>query len=195
MKSRVMIVAFDDGPQSHPITPLVGVTCKGLQLLHVSYNFITVDGIDATEKLAAQLKANPYLTEVRLIMINSPTLGGFNPPNPFEIFESFQIPLVLIPESKPTSAIHAVYAQVFPDRLHQIDFLRKLPKLEQITLQQKQAPHKEHSLFLHCIGISKTDLIPVLQFLCEYSSIPEPLRLAHIIASSIHYSHTNDSIK
>jgi hypothetical protein len=194
-------MAFDDGPHSKfnlekhsnksnfkPKALLTGVTTRGIQLLHVSFGNIEIDGTDSTEEILRLYEENPYKNEIRLIMIDSPTLGGFNPPNPFEIFERTKIPIILLPDKKPKSVISEVYSKVFPEREEQIKFLKKLPKLESLIVSINQDPKISREIFFHTIGISTNEIIDLLKYLSEYSAIPEPLRLAHIVASS--YSST-----
>ena len=190
-------MAFDDGQHSKedlakysskldivPKTPLVGVTSQGIQLLHVSFGNIEIDGTDSTEEIIRLYEENPYKNEIRLIMIDSPTLGGFNPPNPFEIFERTKIPLILLPDKKPKSVISEVYGKVFPEREDVIKILKNLPKLESLNVSINQDSKISREIFFHLIGITKNEIVDLLNYLSEFSAIPEPLRLAHIIASS-----------
>ena len=197
MKKKICILAFDDGPHlksdlahfnqksnKNSNIPLIGVVCRGIQLLNVSKGSIQVDGTDSTKEILKMYESNPYKDEIRLIMIDSPTLGGFNPPNPFEIFEKTKIPIILLPDKKPKSVINEVYSKVFPEREEQIKFLKKLPKLESLIVYVNQDPKISREIFFHTIGITKNEIIDLLNHLSEFSAIPEPLRLAHIIASS-----------
>lgn len=190
-------MAFDDGPHlksdlahfnqnsnNFPKIPLIGVVCRGIQLLHVSSGMIQVDGIDSTQEILRMYGINPYNNEIRLIMIDSPTLGGFNPPNPFEINEKTKIPVILLPDRSPKSKISKIYAEVFPTREPQIEFLKKLPPLESLTVNINQDPKTSREIFFHSIGIKKEEISELLHHLSEFSAIPEPLRLADIIASS-----------
>nr|QEE14255.1 hypothetical protein DSAG12_00066 [Candidatus Prometheoarchaeum syntrophicum] len=190
-------MAFDDGQHSKedlakyikktdfiPTTPLVGVTTRGIQLLHLSYGKIEIDGTDSTNEVIRLFKKNPYRNEIRLIMIDSPTLGGFNPPNPFEIYEKTKIPILLLPGKKPKTIISEIYSQVFPERDEQIEILKKLPKIDSLIVSINQDPKITREIFFHAIGITKKEIVELLKFLSEYSAIPEPLRLAHIAASS-----------
>jgi len=190
-------MAFDDGVHSKfdlakynkksnikPKATLVGVTTRGIQLLHVSYGNIEIDGTNSTQEVLRLYKENPYMNEIRLIMIDSPTLGGFNPPNPFELFEKTKIPIILLPDKKPKSVISEVYSKVFPEREEQIEVLKKLPPLESLMVSINQDPNISREIFFHVIGITKKEIVDLLNHLSEFSAIPEPLRLAHIIASS-----------
>ena len=190
-------MAFDDSPhlksdlthfnnKSNSITKisLIGVVCRGIQLLHVSKGIIQVDGTDSTQEILKMYESNPYKNEIRLIMIDSPTLGGFNLPNPFEIYEKTKIPIILLPDKKPKTLMSAIYSKVFPEREEQIKFLKKLPKLESLIVSINQDPKISREIFFHTIGITKNEIIDLLNHLSEFSAIPEPLRLAHIVASS-----------
>lgn len=199
LKTKIGILAFDDGPHKRgdllhlsddpdfvPVTiPLIGVFCHGTQLIHVSRSDITVDGTDATDGILEVYMTNPFREEIRLIMIDSPTLAGFNPPNPFEIHAQTGIPVVLIPSSDPKSHIAEVYAHVFPNRSEIITFLQKLPPLEHLTVTLNANPNTSRTIYFHAIGTTKDALREALYHLSLYSAIPEPLRLAHIIASAV----------
>ncbi|MHA1585357.1 MAG: hypothetical protein ACTSWL_08885, partial [Promethearchaeota archaeon] len=88
MKKKVCILAFDDSPhkksdlqhnrehffdssqssdvnesESIPKVKLIGVVCRGCQLLHVSQSFITVDGVDSTREIIRHYMENPYRKE------------------------------------------------------------------------------------------------------------------------------------
>lgn len=199
MKKNIVTIAFDDAPHSKsdlahrngkdpkstisPKISLVGVTCRGTQLLHVTRSKITVDGTDATEKILEIIRQNPYSQEIRLIFIDSPTMGGFNPPNAFTIYKQTHIPVILLPDSSPRSKICDVYRAVFPDRTDQIAYLEQLPPLENLKVEINNNPGISRIIYFHAIGIEKQELLSLFRHLSEFSAIPEPLRLAHIIAS------------
>jgi endonuclease V-like protein UPF0215 family len=198
MKQKVMFLAIDDGPHRREdllhyrlqqnnlkstFIPLVAVACKGLQLVHVSRTHVEVDGLDSTEKIIDLFHNNPFRLEIRLIMIDSPTVAGFNIVDPEKIFRETETPVLLLPDSPPNGAIHDVYSHVFPNRTAQIDVLKRLPHLESMEISIKTDPHIHGTIYFHIIGATKEEIRPVLIYLAEYSLIPEPLRLAHVIAS------------
>ncbi len=166
-----------------PQVSLIGVICRGIQLLHVGRSQITVDGTDSTEKIIEMVQKSPSTQEIRLIFIDSPTMGGFNPPNPFEIVKQTQIPVVFLPDSTPKSHIAKVYSEIFPERREQIKFLQQLPPLENLTVKVNANPTITRTIYFHAIGTDRNALKELLDHLSEFSAIPEPLRLAHIIAS------------
>ena len=199
MKNKVCILAIDDGPhekedlaRNHELhlndpprtTQLIGAICKGAQLLHVVKSRIQVDGEDATDQILNLFYTNPYTREIRLIMIDSPTLGGFNVPNPVEIFEQTHVPVLLIPDRSPKEKIVEIYSSVFPDRKKQRSWLENLPTLEKLTVTLINDEKITRDIYFHAIGTSKQEIAGLIYSLSEYSGIPEPLRLAHLIASA-----------
>ncbi|RLI64355.1 MAG: hypothetical protein DRO88_07515 [Promethearchaeia archaeon] len=204
LKRKSCILAFDDGkheksdlmryrpqvdPDSSHMTDLIGVITKGLQLMHVSSTRITVDGSDSTTKILELIQSNPYRNEIKLILIDSPCVAGFNIPNPFIIYEKTQIPILLIPSNHPTHIIGDVFEKVFPNRLDELVVLKNLPPLETLNVKVNISPELSKNVCFHPIGISKSEVIDLLHFLTHYSSVPEPLRLAHLIASRFKLKH------
>lgn len=166
-------------------TDLVGVITKGLQLMHVSSTKVTVDGDDSTERILEIFRSNPFRNEIRLIMIDSPCVAGFNIPNPFIIHEKTQVPVLLIPSNPPTHTISHVFEKVFPYRKKELKVLQNLPPLESIEVNVNISPNLTKLVCFHPIGTSKSEVADLLQFLTHYSAVPEPLRLAHLIASQL----------
>ncbi|WP_457557333.1 endonuclease dU [Candidatus Harpocratesius sp.] len=201
MKRKSCILAFDDGKHEKTDllryrknevnqksaklhrTDLIGVVTKGLQLMHVSNSRITVDGDDATTQMLSIFEQNPFRNEIQIILIDSPTVAGFNIPDPFIIHEMSQIPVLLIPSNPPTHIIAEVFENIFPDRKEDLSILKNLPPLEKIEVSVNISPTIKKKLCFHPIGISKEEVIDLLNFLTHFSAVPEPLRLAHLIAS------------
>ncbi|MHA1619241.1 MAG: endonuclease dU, partial [Promethearchaeota archaeon] len=149
LKRKSCILAFDDGiheksdlfhSQTHDhyaiskpkTTSLIGVITKGLQLIHVTRSHIEIDGRDATERILEIFDQNPYRHEIQAILIDSPTMGGFNIPDAFKIHQRTKLPVILIPSNAPTQSIVAVYQSLFPDRENEIEILKKLPLISSI---------------------------------------------------------------
>ncbi len=205
LKRKSCILAFDDGmhekadlyhsrPHDHyaistpKTTSLVGVITKGLQLLHVTRSNIEIDGRDATNRILEVYDQNPHHQEIQAILIDSPTMGGFNIPDVFLIHQRTNLPVILIPSNPPTQSIVTVYQSLFPDRDKEIKILSKLPPISSIEVCVNVTPEITKLLYFHAIGIESPDIVEFLQYTTHFSAIPEPLRLAHLIASELSIS-------
>ncbi len=202
MKKEVVVMAFDDSPHNREDlnhyrkqkeklkdahgpahVDLIGVVFRGHQLLYCTQDKIEVDGLDSTNKIIDQVLNCPYLNEIRLILIDSPTLGGFNVVDSQLIYEKTKIPVLLLPDEKPKERMVNVYKKIFPQRKEQISWLASLPVLKSAVVKVNQNPVVEKRIYFHAVGIKTNEVKGLLNYLCEYSTIPEPLRTAHIIAS------------
>ncbi len=190
------MIAFDDSPhkkedlrhnnpnkEAIAKVDLIGVVFRGLQLLHVTQDEIEVDGKNSTEKIIENVVNNPFYNELRMILIDSPTLAGFNVVDPFEIHEKTKLPVILLPDDKPKDKIINVYEKVFPERIEQIQWLNKLPDLDEIEVNIKTNSNISKHIYFHSIGTTREEIQGLIEYLCEFSSRPEPLRIAHLIAS------------
>jgi endonuclease V-like protein UPF0215 family len=127
---------------------------------------------------------NPYRTEIRVIMVNSPTVGGFNVVNPFKVLEITQTPIILVSVKKPSITMVEIYRKIFPERREQIEWLQIFPPIEELKVNIVQDPNISGIIYFHAFGISKTEIIPLFTYLSHFSIEPEPLRLAHVIATA-----------
>jgi endonuclease V-like protein UPF0215 family len=203
VKKKITILALDDGAHREadlmrnrieptlnppstpaPTVPLVGVVCKGLQLIYADSSRIEVDGTDSTSKILSLYHNCPMKAEIRLILIDSPTMGGFNIVDPYQIHEETHLPVVLVPDSFPKEPIASIYPRIFPTRSKEIAIIEKLAAYDTLDVTINSDMNITGKIAFHCIGTTKAEVAPVLHHLAEYSLIPEPLRLAHILASS-----------
>ena len=193
-------MAFDDSPHNREDlknnrnsstkdtqVDLIGVVFRGHQLLHVSQSKITVDGTDSTEAILQQVNLNPHRRELRLILVDSPTLAGFNVVNYQLLWEELKLPIVLMPEEKPRERMVKVFSKVFPQRAKQIARLEKLSELESMEVRINNTPEIAKKIYFHPVGIETRHLREIFHYLTNVSSVPEPLRVAHIIASRSRY--------
>ncbi|MHA1519903.1 MAG: endonuclease dU, partial [Promethearchaeota archaeon] len=186
LKRKSCILAFDDGiheksdlfhSQTHDHYAISKPKTTSL------IGSIEIDGRDATERILEIFDQNPHRREIQAILIDSPTMGGFNIPDAFEIHQRSKLPVILIPSNAPTQSIVTVYQSLFPDREKEIDILKKLPLISSIEVRVNVTPEITKRVYFHAIGIEVSEIVEFLQFITHFSAIPEPLRLAHLIAS------------
>ena len=82
IKPEIRILGVDDGrfvPHTKGEVIVVGVVFRGgCSLDGVMHTHVAIDGFDATEQLASMINSSPHCKQLRLIMLNGITLGGFN---------------------------------------------------------------------------------------------------------------------
>ena len=182
IKPEIRVLGVDDGkfaPQTEGDVIVVGVVFRGgCWLDGVMHTTITKDGFDATEKIASMINSSPHCKQLRLIMLNGITFAGFNVVNVRKLNFATNLPVIALTGDKPDlQSIH--------------DALNNLTKTEERwkTILEAGEIHEIASrgkkLYIALAGISFEDAQKIIELTATRSSFPEPLRVAHLIASGI----------
>jgi|YelNatPaOPRAMG01_1025707.scaffolds.fasta_scaffold12315_5 endonuclease V-like protein UPF0215 family len=165
------ILAFDDSPFSRDdlSCSLIGVIMrKDLYLESIVKRQITVDGMDVTEKILEAIEEKG--SGIGVIMIKGITFAGFNILDIRTVSEKTHIPVINVLDHEPNiENIKAALKKHFPDWQLRFDlFNRKFTKFGSILVQ--------------CEGIEEEIAYKFIRQTTVNGLIPEPLRLADIIA-------------
>jgi endonuclease V-like protein UPF0215 family len=181
IKQEIRILGVDDSPfpsHTNEKVMLVGTVFRaGNWLDGVLSTYIKGDGTDATEKIADMVKNSRNLGQLGVIMLDGITFGGFNLVNIRKIYESTGVPVIVI--------------------------MRKIPNFESIKNALKRFDDWENRwanvieagevykventepVYMQIHGIEMEDAEDIIRLSTTRSAIPEPLRVAHIIAAGI----------
>ena len=183
IKSQVRAVGIDDGPfeKYKPGTSMiVGAVCRGGGWLDgVMRTDVEVDGDDAGTRIAAMVNASRHKGQIRVIFLNGITFGGFNTVDIDRLNRETGLPIIVVMRHRP-------------NREGILEALEKLPHRDQRVAAMAHAGPvhaasggKDKSVFLQVCGISLEDAMKLVQVTSSRSVVPEPLRLAHLIASGV----------
>lgn len=181
LKPEIRVLGIDDGkfiPKTKGSALIVGVVFRGgCSIEGVMHTRIIIDGLDATEKLALMINNSPHHKQLRLVMLNGITFGGFNVVNLKKLYLATKLPVLALTNEKPDlNGIH--------------EALKNLPKAEErwgMILEAgkiHEIINKGTTIYVETAGISFDDAEKIIA-LTSTSSLPEPLRVAHIIASGV----------
>ena len=182
IKPEIRVLGIDDGkfiPQTKGSVLIVGVVFRGgCSIDGVMHTRIKIDGLDATEKLALMINNSPHHNQLRLVMLNGITFGGFNVVDLKKLHLATKLPILALTHDKPDlNGIH--------------EALKNLPKAEQrwgMILEAgkiHEIINKGTTIFVETAGISFGDVEKIIALTSTRSSLPEPLRVAHLIASGV----------
>ena len=62
---------------------------------------VAIDGLDATEKVASMIKGSPHSRQLRLVMLNGLTFGGFNVVDLKKLNLETSLPIIALTHNKP----------------------------------------------------------------------------------------------
>jgi endonuclease V-like protein UPF0215 family len=181
-------IGIDDGPFPPKIpnrpshAPLVAVCLKGPRLYRVQTGWITVDGLDATDRAQALLEKLPKAP----ILLSGVTFGGFNLIDPWRVQRRFRTPTVVVVGSRPdNNAVKRALVKHFPDWQERWKVIRSLGPLRSVHTMPDEPP-----VFYEAIGCSALEARRILANNVWVSRVPEPVRVAGLVARGL-FSETS----
>ena len=180
MKKEIRILGIDDMPFSFndERVDIVGaITRGGIYLEGILKTTIEVDGKDSTEKIIEMVGRSRHRGQIKIIMVNGIALGGFNILDCEKIFHATSIPVITVARKKPDiKKIEEALKKHFNDWKERIDLVNK-GKTEEINLR--------YPLYIKYFGIERIKAIDAIKLSIVRGAIPEPIRVAHLIATGI----------
>ncbi len=183
VKPQIRVIGFDDGTFSFKSkierdkTILIGVVMKGSQeVVGILARWIEVDGRDATEKMIDAV-VNSRFKDLRVIMLKGITYAGFNIVDVEKLSRKTGLPVIVVIRKKPDlKAMEDALRKHFHDAEERIKLLGKGGEIRELI------PEK---LFYQVYGLEPKTAEKIIRVTQKSSLIPEPLRLAHMIASAV----------
>lgn len=184
VKPEIRAVGIDDGvftPHSKELADVVGVVFRGGHWLDgFMHTQVHVDGIDATEKLTRMITESPHYQQLRVIMLNGVTLAGFNVVDIAELYKKTKLPVIAVTRDNPDFEGIRKALRNLPQMKVRWRAIQKAGRIHEVFTHESEAP-----VFVHAVGISKIMTERIMKTTSTRSNIPEPLRVAHIIASGL----------
>jgi len=179
MKENRRILAIDDGPFTFgdEMANIVGVLSRGSSYIEaIMKGSVLVDGRDSTEKIISMVEGSGYLEQVSLLLLDGGAFGGFNVFDIFEINEKLNIPVMTVTRRFPDhEKIKNALSAHFEDWNERFAVISK-GNLDELTVNSGKVYVKRAGLE---IGESRA----VLARFTVQGVIPEPLRMAHMVAT------------
>lgn len=182
LKDQSKIIGWDDGPferNQHDPVPLVGVVTRGGgQVDGVIKTEIQVDGMDSTEKIVEGINSSKHKQELSLIMTDGITFGGFNVLDIQKTSQLTDLPVLAVTRNNVNYKEIKSALTNLPNSRHRWELVKKAGKINSIVVQGKK---------LHCQArtLNHETVEQAINITTKSSVTPEPLRLAHMIASAL----------
>ena len=184
-------VGIDDGPflsrrLGGSTAPLVVAQLNGPHLVKARVAWISVDGLDATS-VASRLLSSLQLRDSP-ILLASATFGGFNIINARVLQRRFRTPTIIVIGSRPNNrAVKRALMGHFPDWKRRWRILSSLGPLRQVRTVRNEGP-----IFYEAFGCADNEARRILKEWAFVSRVPEPLRVAGLIARGLFSTQPSD---
>ncbi len=176
-KKEIRVIGIDDSPFNKfkdKKVLVIGVVMRGGSWIDgILSTKVTVDGNDATKKLIEMINKCKFKLQLQCIFLNGIAVAGFNVIDVKELNKKTNLPVIII-------------IRRMPDIENIRKTLIKINKKEKIKLIEKAGNVVQiDEIFVQLTGIDLDDAKKILKIVCTRSLIPEPIRLAHLIASGV----------
>jgi len=184
IKFEIRVLGVDDGvfiPHSKGLVDVVGVVFRGGYWLDgVMRTEIEVDGLDATEKIASMIIESPHYKQLRIIMLSGITFAGFNVVDIKELYGKTELPVIALTRDLPKMEEIKQALENLPEKEKRWKAILNAGEIIKVQTREGEEP-----IYMQIAGIEKEDAEKIVKITATRSNIPEPLRVAHIIASGL----------
>jgi uncharacterized protein len=172
------VVGFDDGPfdrgRRRAEVLVVGAVCARTRLDGVLSGQVRHDGRNATLRLAALVTASAFDHHIRAVLLNGITLAGFNVVDIHGLAAAIDRPVLVVARRPPRlDKIRRALDQL-PGGAHRWRLIERAGPMERVG-----------PVMVQRAGLSLAEARDLLAATTDHGNLPEPLRLAHIIAGGI----------
>lgn len=185
---NLLTIGIDDGYFTQEFkelrlkTLLVGVLCAGKKPEDIKISIVTVDGLDGTSRALEIIKelGKEPTTSIKAIFLDGVTIAGFNFIDPEEVSTQTGIPVIVLFKTKlKLERIRVALIKHFSDWRDRYEVIERNYKRARdiITLRK--------NLRVSSYGLSLDEASNLISALQHVSTVPEPLRLADLIASEL----------
>ncbi|UCE37402.1 MAG: DUF99 family protein [Thermoplasmata archaeon] len=181
MKPQVRVLGIDDAPFKFgdKKTTVIGVVTRIPSYIEaVLKTEVEVDGSDACDKLEAMINSSRYKEQLKLVMLDGVALGGFNVIDIDELHKKIGLPVITITREEPNfEAMEKALKEHFEDWQKRLDIIKKG------ELFKIKTAHKP--IFVKFTGMDLEDVKRIIDQSTIRGALPEPIRVAHLIASGV----------
>ncbi len=178
MKELLRVIAIDDGsfkPRQKGKAILVAVLSRfDNRVEGILSTKVEVDGLDSTKKIIEMIKKSKFNQQANFLILDGVNFAGFNIVDLPLLSKKLGIPAIAIARKNPNFDKIEKALSNFRD------------KKKRTALIEKAGPvYKAKNVFFQVSGADQKTIKAVLTKTTRYGNLPEPLRLAHLIASGI----------
>ncbi len=171
---KTRVLGFDDGPvSSEEKSTVIGVLCREDVIEKVISFQVEKDGCRGTEGVIEVLKKNGFKEHVKAVFVDGVAFAGFNIVDAEKVYEESGVPVITVMRKKPR------YEKMY-------EAMKEAGKEEEIkTIKNFPEPRKVENIHVQAFGLEFEDAEKIVKNYIENSNIPEPLRIADLIAEGV----------
>jgi uncharacterized protein len=196
----VNVIGFDDGPfdRAHRgDVLLVGVVCSGTRMDGLVSGRVRRDGANAARRMVELVRGSQFRSHLQAVLLQGIAVAGFNVVDVHALARDLDVPVIVIARRPPdlSSVKRALFSDSPPMRPRVPGAARKWALIERAGAIEALGPSRRSRkrsavdprpfVYVQRVGIGLEACRRVIESTTLHGNIPEPLRLAHLIAGGI----------
>ncbi len=182
IKDEIRILGIDDASfnlYQDKKTMLIGAIFRGGSFLDgVLKTEVEIDGTDSTYQIIEMIK-NTKHKDIRIIMLDGLGFAGFNLVDLELLFKETRLPVITVVRQMPNFDAIKSAIKNLENKEFYYNCIEKAGKPKQVETQ----PGK--FIYIQYTGITFSDATKIVRLSSTRSLIPEPIRVAHLIATGV----------
>lgn len=171
------VVGFDDAPfeRAHRGNVLlIGAVVSGTRLDGVLSTRVRRDGRNSTERMIEIIRASQFRDHIRAVLLQGIAVAGFNVVDVYALHDALQLPVIAVARRQPNfPAIRRALSNI-PGGERKWRLIERLGPMD-----------PARGVFVQRVGIELPETKALLKATTLHGNLPEPLRLAHLIAGGV----------
>ncbi|MBN1133321.1 MAG: DUF99 family protein [Methanosarcinaceae archaeon] len=181
IKQEIRVLGIDDSALISDTIMIVGAFFRGGDWLDgVMRSEITRDGMDGTDVIIHMVKASKHYGQIRVIMLDGITYGGFNPIDIVRLNEETGIPVIVVMRSCPDFEKIEAAVKHLSQPEERLRIIYRAGRIIKVVTKDASNP-----VYIQWAGIDKNDARKIVKLTATRSNVPESIRVAHLIATGI----------
>jgi endonuclease V-like protein UPF0215 family len=170
-------IGFDDQSfrrESRDDVGLAGVVCKQTRFDGMVWGHVTSDGQDATAEIIRLLEGGKFLDQLHAILLDGIAFAGFNVVDLAALAGELELPCITVMRRQPD----------FPAIREALENV-ETPEMRYQMMREAGPVLEAPDAFFQVRGTDPETARALLDVLTVNGHVPEPLRIAHLVASAV----------
>jgi len=178
VKNSIRVLAVDDGffkPKTKGSTVLIGVVFRlDGRVEGILKETVSIDGLNSTSRLVKMCGKSKFRDQIQAVLLDGINFAGFNVVDVEHLFKETGKPVINVFRKLPRMKKIEAALSSFRDGKKRMKLIEKAGPI-----------HSFQGIFFQCHGIAPEKARQLLKKTIFHSNLPEPIRLAHLIASAV----------
>jgi endonuclease V-like protein UPF0215 family len=199
------VIGFDDGPfarEHKGDVLLVGAVCSGTRLDGLVSGYVRRDGANATRRMIELVQASQFAAAIGAVLLQGIAVAGFNVVDVHTLSKGLGVPVLVVARRAPdlASVKRALFSDAPRARPRVRGARRKWALIERAGAIEPLGPSRRSlrraaaagirgsgrpRLWVQRVGLTFEAALRIVEATTLHGNLPEPLRLAHLIAGGI----------